>query len=93
MTARTCTLLGPDRQPYQSTTPGALGGHRPPGHRARRVRQESRVLRRRAGRCRGRVPAMRRVPARRVHAVEVTAVLTVHGLDALPLSDVERIPG
>jgi methylphosphotriester-DNA--protein-cysteine methyltransferase len=29
MTARTCTLLGPDRQPYQSTTPGALGGHRP----------------------------------------------------------------
>jgi methylphosphotriester-DNA--protein-cysteine methyltransferase len=29
MTARTCTLLGPDRQPYQSATPGALGGHRP----------------------------------------------------------------
>ena len=29
MTARTYTLLGPHRQPYQSTTPGALGGHRP----------------------------------------------------------------
>jgi Metal binding domain of Ada len=29
MTARTYTLLGPDRQPYQSTTPGALGGYRP----------------------------------------------------------------
>jgi hypothetical protein len=29
MTVRTCTLLGPDRQPYQSTTPGVLGGHRP----------------------------------------------------------------
>jgi methylphosphotriester-DNA--protein-cysteine methyltransferase len=27
MTAKTYTLLGPDRQPYQSTTPGALGGH------------------------------------------------------------------
>jgi Metal binding domain of Ada len=29
MTARTYTLLGSDRQPYQSTTPGALGGYRP----------------------------------------------------------------
>jgi len=29
MTARTYTLLGPDRQPYQSATSGALGGHRP----------------------------------------------------------------
>jgi hypothetical protein len=29
MTARTYTLLGSDRQPYQSSTPGALGGHRP----------------------------------------------------------------
>jgi len=28
MTARTYTLLGPDGQPYQSATPGALGGHR-----------------------------------------------------------------
>ena len=28
MTARTYTLLGPDRQPYQSRTPGMLGGHR-----------------------------------------------------------------
>ena len=27
-TARTYTLLGPDGQPYQSATPGALGGHR-----------------------------------------------------------------
>ena len=27
-------LLGPDRQPYQSATPGAFGGHRP--SRARR---------------------------------------------------------
>ena len=24
---RTYTLLGPDRRPYQSATPGALGGH------------------------------------------------------------------
>ncbi len=31
MTARTYTLLGPDRRPYQSATSGALGGHRP-GH-------------------------------------------------------------
>jgi hypothetical protein len=29
MTARTYTLLGPDRQPYQSATAGALGGYRP----------------------------------------------------------------
>src|SRR3989449_11782010 len=29
MTAKTYTLLGPDRQPYQSATPGALGGYRP----------------------------------------------------------------
>jgi hypothetical protein len=29
VTARTYTLLGPDRQPYQSATRGALGGHRP----------------------------------------------------------------
>jgi Metal binding domain of Ada len=29
MTARTYTLLGPDRQPYQSATRGTLGGHRP----------------------------------------------------------------
>ena len=29
MTARTYTLLGPLRQPYQSATPGALGGYRP----------------------------------------------------------------
>jgi methylphosphotriester-DNA--protein-cysteine methyltransferase len=29
MTARTYRLLGPDRQPYQSATPGALGGYRP----------------------------------------------------------------
>ena len=29
MTARTYTLLGPDRQPYQSATSGALGGYRP----------------------------------------------------------------
>ena len=29
MTARTYTLLGPHRQPYQSATPGALGGYRP----------------------------------------------------------------
>jgi Metal binding domain of Ada len=29
MTARPYTLLGPDRQPYQSTAPGALGGYRP----------------------------------------------------------------
>lgn len=28
MTARTYTLLGRDRRPYQSATPGALGGHR-----------------------------------------------------------------
>ena len=28
MTARTYTLLGPNGQPYQSATPGALGGHR-----------------------------------------------------------------
>lgn len=28
MTARAYTLLGPDRTPYQSATPGALGGHR-----------------------------------------------------------------
>ena len=28
MTARTYTLLGPDGEPYQSATPGALGGHR-----------------------------------------------------------------
>ena len=27
MTARTYTLLGPNGQPYQSATPGALGGH------------------------------------------------------------------
>ena len=43
---------------------------RAPGHRTRRVRQESRVLRRPADRRRGRVPAMRCVPARRVRAVE-----------------------
>jgi hypothetical protein len=29
MTARTYTLLGPDRQLYQSATSGALGGYRP----------------------------------------------------------------
>jgi hypothetical protein len=29
MTARTYTLLGPDRQPYQSATSGELGGYRP----------------------------------------------------------------
>ena len=29
MTARTYTLLGPDRQPYPSATSGALGGYRP----------------------------------------------------------------
>jgi len=29
MTARTYTLLGPHRQPYQSATSGALGGYRP----------------------------------------------------------------
>ena len=29
MTAKTYTLLGPDRQPYQSTTAAALGGYRP----------------------------------------------------------------
>ena len=29
MTASTYTLLGPDRQRYQSATRGALGGHRP----------------------------------------------------------------
>jgi hypothetical protein len=29
MTARTYTLLGQDRRPYQSATPGALGGYRP----------------------------------------------------------------
>jgi methylphosphotriester-DNA--protein-cysteine methyltransferase len=29
MIAGTYTLLGPDRQPYQSTTRGALGGRRP----------------------------------------------------------------
>lgn len=28
MTGRTYTLLGADRKPYESTTPGALGGHR-----------------------------------------------------------------
>lgn len=25
---RTCTLLGPDGQPYRSIVPGTLGGHR-----------------------------------------------------------------
>jgi hypothetical protein len=29
MTAKAYTLLGPDRQPYQSATSGALGGYRP----------------------------------------------------------------
>jgi len=29
MAAKTYTLLGPDRRPYQSATPGALGGYRP----------------------------------------------------------------
>jgi hypothetical protein len=29
MTARRYTLLGPDRQPYQSAAAGALGGYRP----------------------------------------------------------------
>ena len=28
-TMRTFTLLGPDRRPYQSATPGTLGGYRP----------------------------------------------------------------
>jgi hypothetical protein len=28
LTARTYTLLGPDRRPYRSATAGALGGHR-----------------------------------------------------------------
>lgn len=28
MSARTYTLLGPDRRPYSSPTPGTLGGHR-----------------------------------------------------------------
>ena len=28
MTAKAYTLVGPDRNPYQSATPGALGGHR-----------------------------------------------------------------
>jgi methylphosphotriester-DNA--protein-cysteine methyltransferase len=28
VTAKTYTLLGPDRQPYQSTIAGTLGGHR-----------------------------------------------------------------
>jgi hypothetical protein len=29
MTARTYTLLGPDRQPHQSSTSGVLGGYWP----------------------------------------------------------------
>ena len=28
MTVKTYTLLGPDRRPYQSATPGTLAGHR-----------------------------------------------------------------
>ena len=28
MTVKTYTLLGPDRRPYQSTTPAPLAGHR-----------------------------------------------------------------
>jgi hypothetical protein len=28
VTARTYTLLGPDRKPYESATAGTLGGHR-----------------------------------------------------------------
>ena len=28
MGRKTYTLLGPDREPYTSTTPGTLGGHR-----------------------------------------------------------------
>jgi hypothetical protein len=28
MAAKEYTLLGPDRRPYQSATPGAFGGHR-----------------------------------------------------------------
>jgi hypothetical protein len=32
MGEKTYTLLGPDRRPYTSTTPGTLGGHR--GHHA-----------------------------------------------------------
>ena len=40
MTARTYTLLGPHRQPYQSATSGALGGYRP-GRSASRFRASS----------------------------------------------------
>lgn len=29
MTTRTYTLLGPDREPYESAKPGVFGGHRP----------------------------------------------------------------
>ena len=29
MYTRVYTLLGPDRRPYRSATPGTLGGHRP----------------------------------------------------------------
>lgn len=28
MTGKTYTLLDPDRKPYESTTPGTVGGHR-----------------------------------------------------------------
>src|SRR5262249_23618783 len=67
----------PERNPRRARRPSGgprlrqarLPG-RAPCHRARPVRQESGVLRRRADRRRGRVSAMRRVPAQRVRAVE-----------------------
>ena len=50
------TLLGPDGQPYRSSTPGTLGGHR------------------------GRVPAVRRLPARAICAMDAhfTSVFAFH---------------
>src|SRR5438874_2138029 len=53
------------RRARQARLPG-----RASGRRARRVRHESRVFRRRANRRRGRVPAVRCVPARRARAME-----------------------
>lgn len=87
------TLLGPDGQPHRSDTPGTLGGYRP-GRRygrldcpaARRAIARGGYVEHRVffadeqGGGRGRVSAVRRLPARAVCAVEshFTSVFAFH---------------
>lgn len=78
---RVYRLLGADRRPYPSATPGRLGGHRRTRiygrldcPAARRAIAAGGYLRSRVffadGRGRGGLPALRRLPARRVRGLE-----------------------